>query len=138
MIDLKEIKFSTQEKIQRDIIVSMKERKKDVSVLLRTVLGELNRVGKELTDEVVDPIIRKMYTNAVELDDKFEMEILEPYLLTRMTDEEVNVLVRQIVTMNSYTSLQDLGKVMKEFKEKSNKPVDGSSIASTARKWLLK
>ena len=129
----------TQELLHRDVKISMIQKNKDKVLLLRTVLGELDRIGKKLNDNEVDVVIRRMWTIASEVDNKMETEILEPYLLPRMTDEEIDISVRTIVTMGMYNSPSDIGKVMKDFQDvNTTKPFDGGVVASTARKWLLK
>jgi len=129
----------TQKKLQDDVKTYMRQKNKEKVILLRTVLGELDRLGKELDNDAVDKVIRSMWTTASEIGNEVEAEILEPYLLPRMTDEEIDVAVRAIVTMGAYKEVGDIGKVMKEFKEKYTfKPYDGAAVASTVRKWLLK
>lgn len=128
-----------QKKLQLDAAKAMKDRNKDKLVLLRTVLGELDRIGKEVSDTDADKVIRSMWITASETENTFESEILEPYLLPRMSDEEIDISVRAIVTMGAYKTLKDLGNVMREFKSKNTaKPYDGVVVQSTARKWLLK
>jgi uncharacterized protein YqeY len=129
----------TQERIKNDVKTAMIQRNKEKVLLLRTVLGELDRLGKEIPNDEVDKVVRSMWTTASELGNEFESEILEPYLLPRMTDEEIDISVRAIVTMGAYKEVRDMGKVMGEFKEKhTSKPYDGAAVASTIRKWLLK
>lgn len=129
----------TQLVLQHDMKQAMINKDKDKVILLRTVLGELDRIGRDLDNDKVDKVIRNMWTTATELENVQEAEILEPYLLPRMSDEEIDVAIRSIVTMGAYKKVHDIGKVMKEFKEKyKDKPHDGAVVASTARKWLLK
>jgi uncharacterized protein YqeY len=130
--------MKTKELLQRDVKIAMIQKNKEKLLLLRTVLGELDRIGKEVDNDVVDKVVRSMWTTASEMGNTFESEILEPYLLPRMTDEEIDVSVRAIVTMGAYKEVRDIGKVMQEFKEKNTaKPYDGAAVASTIRKWLL-
>ena len=126
-------------KLRQEAIIALKSRDKEKLLLLRTVLGELDRIGRDPNDNEVDKVIRSMWITASEMGNDVESEILEPYLLPRMTDEEIDVAVRAIVTMGAYKEISDIGKVMKEFKEKYTiKPYDGAAVASTVRKWLLK
>jgi len=128
-----------QERIKQDIRDAMRRKDKEVLNLLRTVLGEMDRIGKDLSNKQIDKIIRNMHSNAVALDNEREQEILNEYLLPEMSELEIEIAVRQIVTMNALKGIQDLGKVMFEFDKRfSNKPHDKKIVASTARKWLLK
>jgi uncharacterized protein YqeY len=129
----------TQKRLQDDAKIALKKREKEKVLLLRTVLGELDRLGRDLDDNAVDKVVRAMWTTASELDNEFESDILEPYLLKRMSDDEIDFSVRAIVTMGAYKTMKDLGSVMREFKEKhKSTPYDGEAAASTVRKWLLK
>lgn len=131
--------MTTKEKLQEDLINAIKNKGKNTVTLLRTILGELDRVSKNPSDKEVDQVIRKMYINAVELDNKNEQEFLSMYLLPLMSEEEIDDKVGEIVTQNSYHGIENLGNVMKEFNRRYNNiPHNKKEVATTARKWLLK
>jgi len=128
-----------QEKLRQDVLKAMKLKQKEKVILLKTIIGEADRIGKMLDDKQLEKIIRQMWTNAVEFGNEFEQEILSSYLSPMMSDEEIDISIRQIVTMNALSNVYDIGFVMKEFDNKnSNKSYDKTVVASTARKWLLK
>ena len=49
-----------QEQISIDLRTAMKNKDENVKSLLRVVIGEFGRVGKELSDDQVVSIIKKM------------------------------------------------------------------------------
>ena len=58
--------MTIQEHIVNDMKIAMREKRNDMRDLLRVVIGEFNREGKELSDERAIAIIKKMRDNAVE------------------------------------------------------------------------
>lgn len=70
-----------QDKIMLDIKKSMIGKHHERTTLLRTIIGEINRdKDKNISDDKVIAIIKKMKENAELVNNKEEIDILNEYL----------------------------------------------------------
>lgn len=116
-----------QEQISADLKTAMLSKNEEIKSLLRVVIGEMNREGKELTDDRILSIIKKMIENAKLIKtttSEKEILILEKYLPQQLSEKELVAAINTIVTTNSY-NLKDMGKIMSELKEKYPNQYDG-------------
>jgi uncharacterized protein len=129
--------MTLHEKINEDMISAMKSRDQETLNILRVVKGEFGRVGKDLTDDQAIPIIRKMVENAKDLGNHGEIMILDKYLPQMLGENLITLLVNEIIQINGFSGIQDMGKVMGEIKKlPSAAQIDGK-IASQIVKELL-
>lgn len=126
-------------RITQDMKQAMRDGHKIKKDLLRTVLGELDRAGKDLDNKYIDNIIRKMYQNALTFENYEEAEILEEYLVPVMSYEQIQVSVRECFKqVNEDRHIKNFGIFMKKFVElNQNKSYDGKEVAAVLRKNLL-
>lgn len=129
--------MTIQEKIKADMIQSMKDKSSEKTSLLRVVMGEFGRIGKEVSDEEAVKIIRKMSDNAAELKNDFEVKELETYLPSMLGPNQIKVLVAGLINTHGFSGMKDMGKVMQEIKKlPAASQIDGK-IASSIVKQLL-
>ena len=124
-----------EEKIKLDIRKSMIGKNTKRTILLRTVLGEFNRISKHIANEKALSIMKKMKENAIQLNDVFEIEVLSEYLPEVLSEKETIEIVKNLVKGNSYT-IKDMGNIMKKLKVKYSSTMD-MKIASITVKQLL-
>lgn len=128
--------MNIQEKIRKDLkeaILKSDNNKKD---LLRTVIGEFNRIDKNIDNEKALSIIKKMKYNADLINNDIESNILSEYLPKMASDEEIKVYIDKIFIENDYT-MKDMGKIMKQIKNEFGSLAD-MKIASFLVKNKLK
>lgn len=113
-----------QEKLQNDLKVAMTDRNEEKKSLLRVIIGEMNRMGKELTDELVIKILKKMLENAKELNNEVEIRILSEYVPKDLTPDELLNTITKIIVENKIETIKEMGKIMQELK-KLGVPYDG-------------
>lgn len=105
---------------------AMKAGRKMESTLLGTLIGELSRNKlKDFSDELVIKAIKKM----IETGSEDEIEILEKFLPSILSEDELEVIIKEIISTNSYSGMKDMGKVMKHLTENYLGRYDGK-IAS--------
>lgn len=104
-----------QEKIREDLKCAINDFNFFSKNFLRVVVGEMDRVGKDLPDEKVLPILKKMKQNAIEMGNKDEIELLSRYLPQELPTEDVEAIVSEIIISNSYTQPNEIGKFMKDI-----------------------
>jgi len=131
--------MSLQKQIKSDIVIAMKAKQSDKLNLLRVLSGELNtnekRQGKEKLSEV--QIIRRMSNNAKDLGNDFEVQILDVYLPKMHGEPTITLVVKEIIKINKFSSMGDMGKVMKEIKLLPDASLFDGKITSNITKKLL-
>lgn len=130
-----------QKQIQTDLKTAMLEKNEAVKSVLRVLIGEMNREGKELEDTKVVAAVKKMVENnkiiltsaaaSVEAKEQAVLEIktLEKYLPTQLDEVALKSAIAGIIAEKSYSSLKDMGKIMSDLKTKYAGQYDGA-IAS--------
>jgi len=124
-----------EEKIKLDIKKSMIGKHKERTTLLRTVIGEFNRIGKDISDEKGISIMKKMKENAITMNDEIEVKILSEYLPEVLTEENTIKIVEDMFNENSYTQ-RDMGIFMKEVKTKYGSTIDMKLVSVTFKNML--
>ena len=109
--------MNLQEQIRLDMVSAMKNREAETLSLLRVVAGEFGRIGKELTDEQVVKVLRKMVENATELGNLNEVKILDKYLPKMLGEGQIKEIIAGIINKNGFAGIKDMGKVMAELKK---------------------
>ena len=126
-----------QEQIKEEMRSSMVGGNKELTSLLRVVLGEFSREGKELTDEQALKVIKKMRDNAVELKNEFEEIELNKYLPSMLEPKELREMIKTIIELNELSGMQSMGRVMGELsKSKENSRIDKSTASQIVRELL--
>jgi len=92
--------MTLQERINTELVVAMKAKDVTKRDLLRVVIGEINRIGKEISDKDVVKILKKMIENATEVGNTSEIYILETYLPTEISDKDIHNVVKYV--LNSF------------------------------------
>jgi len=136
--------------IQEQIYIHLKNAiltsSDDVKSILRVVIGEFNRHGKNVSDDKAISIIKKLIDNAKERnvnevnDEKRkenlnEINILETYLPQQLSESELRNVITNLKTSNGYTS-KDMGKIMTFLKENFSGSYDGKLASSIAKELL--
>jgi uncharacterized protein YqeY len=119
-------------------------------LLLAAVHNEEIRLHKELGAEEIQKVIAtlsKQRSEAIELyrkggrDDlaqkeEAELEILQAYLPQPLTEQEVQILIRESIAELGATGVRDLGKVMKQVMPKVSGRTDGKRVNELAKALL--
>jgi uncharacterized protein YqeY len=129
--------MTIQEKINIDLKNAMLNKDNSKRDLLRVVIGEINRIDKNLHDEQVIKIIKKMFENAVELGNVIEQDILNSYLPKMLTIDELTTIINDFIKVNNLTSVKETGKVMQFLKQNHNSLFDGKDV-NNILKLILK
>ena len=128
--------LTIKEKIQADKIWAMKNSPK-TNILLGTVLGELDRISKNPTDDESINVIKKMIESCIECKNMDEAFFLERYMPKSLTIEELSINIQDYCIKNSITEKRQMGLVMKYLKENFNGRYDGK-LASQIISNILK
>ncbi|MFC1549722.1 GatB/YqeY domain-containing protein [Candidatus Neomarinimicrobiota bacterium] len=142
------------EKIQREIHIALKNRNQIKVVTLRSALSKLKdrQIEKqeklEESEELkVIQMLVKQHKESITMfkdggrDDlvekeKAELKILEKYLPSMMSENEVKLLINDIIKEVGAESLSDIGKVMQNVMQRGSGRVDGK-LAQQILRGLL-
>ena len=129
--------MNVQNKVKQDMVSAMKNKESEKLLILRVVIGEFARFGKDVDDEKAIKIISKMYDNAKQIANASEMKILHEYLPKKYSEEQVRALVANIVEAHGYKTMKDLGGVMSTISNNPNALLIDKKYASAYAKELL-
>lgn len=129
--------MNLQKQIGLDMVNAMKNKETNKVSVLRVLKGEFNRVGKELSDEEVLKVIKKMVENAKEFGYVDEFEILNNYLPKMLEPKEIKIIVENIINVNGFTSIKEMGQVMGKLKQCKESSLIDMKSASILVKDLL-
>jgi uncharacterized protein YqeY len=130
-----------QEQIKNDLKESMTTNIPKRN-LLKVVVGEMSREeSKELTDEQVLKILKRMIEGATECNNISEVKILSTYMPEKVTEKEVldflqNIFDRQEYYHEKLYTIRDMGKIIAESKEFFGKKYDGKIVSDCIKKVL--
>lgn len=143
-----------KEKLLEDLKDSMKDKnvlRKNVIQMVRAGILQIEKDQNiELDDQKILEVIAKEckkrkdslsdYEKAERQDlvdqIKQEIEILEEYLPKQMPPEELTKILEEIIKELGATSMKDMGKIMKEAKERIGLAADGKTINEVVKKIL--
>jgi len=129
--------MTIQEQIKADMVQAMKEKNVELRDFLRVVMAEFSREGKDLPDERVISILKKLSANAAELNNDSEVKMLNKYLPSMLGPVQIKVIVAGLINTHGFSGMQDMGKVMQEIKKlPSASQIDGKLSSSIVRELL--
>jgi len=108
------------------------------------------RAGYEATDEDVLSVIQKEVKQRKDSIEQFqkagrqelvdketkELELLQKYLPTQMSEEEIKSLVKETIAKTAASSMSDIGKVMGALMLKVKGKADGAIISKIVKEQL--
>lgn len=144
-----------EERIQKDLVTAMKNRQENALAALRSIKTAIqnektNGAYHELTDADIVGLIQKLikqrkesidiYSQAGrdELADKEqkEMSVLMEYVPKQLTEEEVEVKVKEIIAETGASSMKDMGKVMGLATQRMKGLAEGKTISQIVKNLL--
>lgn len=144
------------DRIQQDLIKAQLTRDEVKVSTLRLLLSEIKNAeiakSNPLVDQEIIPIIQKEIKKRKEgaagfrsggreeqaLKEESELKILEGYLPSQLSNEELTKLVQDSITEVGANSLQDLGKVMGVVMSKVKGQADGGIVSALVKERLSK
>ncbi|MBL7014008.1 MAG: GatB/YqeY domain-containing protein [Candidatus Marinimicrobia bacterium] len=146
--------MSLFEKIQSDMYTAMKAGEKQKAITLRSVIAKLKdkKIAKRDTlseaEEIktIQTLVKQrreseniyMQAGREELAkvEKYEAELMEIYLPTMMSEDDIRSIVEDIVAETGASSMSDMGKVMPEVLKRGAGQIDGK-VANIILRELL-
>jgi uncharacterized protein YqeY len=130
-----------KEKINKDFIIALKSKNVVAKSILSVVKGEIQTIEKNIgTDNLSDVEVTKILTKTVKSlketialsndeKSKVELSVIEVYLPTQMSKEEVTTKVTELVN----SGITQIGDIMKEF---ATLPVDKKMVSESIKEVI--
>ncbi|MCC7357700.1 GatB/YqeY domain-containing protein [Candidatus Uhrbacteria bacterium] len=147
--------MKTLEQLETDFKEAMKAKNESALSTIRMARTaiknkQIDAMGKELTEEDVQAVLRtmiKQYKDAlqdferagrIDLADKqrLEIELLEKYLPPAMSEEQIEAIIREAITESGITQIKDMGKAMGLAMKKIGGGADGVQVRELLKKLL--
>ena len=146
--------MSLYETIQADMYKAMKNNEKFKSSTLRVALAKLKDKKIELREDLSKndevKIIQNLVKQRKEAADIYEknnrselmknemneLEILSMYLPKMMSENELNILIKEVISDTGATNISDMGKVMPEIMKRSAGKADGKMVQQIVSDFL--
>ena len=146
--------MSLYETIQADMYKAMKINEKFKSSTLRVALAKLKDKKIELREDLSKndevKIIQNLVKQRKEAADIYEknnrselmenemneLEILSMYLPKMMSENELNTLIKEVISDTGATNMSDMGKVMPEIMKRSAGKADGKMVQQIVSDFL--
>ncbi len=142
------------DKLQTDLKQAQLDKNEAVVSTLRMLLSEIQyekgKTGEDLSDEKIIGVIQKEVKKRKEASASFvqgnrsdlaekeesEAEILQNYLPTQLSDDELTAIVKAAVTESGANSLQDMGRVIGLVMKKVGQSADGGRVSNMVKNEL--
>ena len=140
--------------IKHEVSLSMKEGKKFRTVTLRLIVSafqveEINKI-EDLTDkeciEILEKMIKQRNDSISQFEsagreelskkEKDEILIIQEFMPEQLSVEEIDILVKKVISETNAESMKDMGKVMGMLKELTSGKADAGYISSEVKKAL--
>ena len=149
--------MSLKDKIESDYNNSIKEKDSNSINTLRLIKSaikdkEISLRGKKdaLTDSDVLSLLQnliKQRKDSIEAFEKAnrkdlienelnEIKVIEKFLPKQMDEDEINLIIKNIISENNFTSIKDMGALMKIIKEKYTGKIDMGLVGKIAKSLL--
>ncbi|GCE76393.1 GatB/YqeY domain-containing protein [Cellulomonas biazotea] len=147
---------ATLDRLTSDLTTAMKARDTFRTGTIRQVVAAVRAeakagpVEKDLTDDDVLRVLARevkkrresaqIYADAGAderaANETAEADVIEAYLPTQLSDDELAALVRDVVAETGATTLRDMGGVMKEATARAGLSADGKKLSALVRAAL--
>ena len=140
--------------IKHEVSLSMKEGNKFRTTTLRLIVSsfqveEINK-KEELNDKECIEILEKMIKQRKDSISQFESAgreelskkekdeilIIQEFMPEQLSVEEIDILIKKVITETNAQSMKDMGKVMGMLKELTSGKADAGYISSEVKKAL--
>jgi uncharacterized protein YqeY len=144
-----------KDEINESLKNAMKSKDEKLTSALRNIKAKVleavkKDVSKEVSDNDVLAILTKlakerrqsidMYKQGNRQDlvdaENYELGIIESYLPKQLTEDEINLKVKELVTENNFSTIKDMGKAIKLFNEKYPNMAEGRTLSQSVKNNL--
>lgn len=144
-----------KEQISKDLATAMKSKDEKLTMVLRNMRAKVIELEKkDLTKPVSDADIIASFSKLAKerkqsiesykqgnredlvASEAYELSVIESYLPTQMSIEEVSAKVKEIIAENNFATIKDMGKTIKAFNDKYSGMADGKTLSDLVKQNL--
>ncbi|MBS0351075.1 MAG: GatB/YqeY domain-containing protein [Proteobacteria bacterium] len=120
----------------RLLLAAMKQREVDERIDLSD--NDIIQILNKMIKQRLDSASQFQVANRLDLasKEKKEIEILEQYLPTQMSEAEVDIVIQNAINTTRPTSMQEMGKVMAYLKEQLAGRADMAKVSAKIKEIL--
>jgi uncharacterized protein YqeY len=133
---LKLITMNLKEQILKDKNQAMIERNSEKKLVLSTLIGELDRISKNPSNDEIIRIIQKMVTNNVITKNENENKHLKIYLPKMLSEIELINIVTEQMKENNLEGMRAMGPVMNYLKQNYSGQFDGKKVSEIIKTMI--
>ena len=140
--------------LQEDVKNAMRNKEREALAVLRLITSSIKQVEvderKELNDSDIVAVLDKMQKQRREsiaqfkaggrddliANEEAELAVIQRYLPTPLTDDEIKTLVTEAVTQSSATSIKEMGKVMELLRPQMQGRADMKQVSALIKEKL--
>jgi len=145
-----------KEEINESLKNAMKSKDEKLTSALRNIKTkvlelEKTEIGKVISDQEIYGILRKLAKErkqSIEMFEKgnrpdlvtaetYELSVIESYLPKQLSADEIEQQLKQLISDNNFSSIKDMGKVIKAFNEKFPGLADGKTLSDLVKNNLV-
>jgi len=148
--------MSLTDSIRKDMFEEVKSGNTVNADILKLVLADIKNeeiaLDKELSEEEIIAVLRKREKKSKDSISQFseigrdelvereteQLHVIERYLPTLMSDEEIEKVVKKVITEKGISDIQSMGTVMGMVMKELNGKADGSAVKSVVQSLLSK
>ena len=148
--------MSLTDSIRKDMFEEVKSGNTVNADILKLVLADIKNeeiaLDKELSEEEIIGVLRKREKKSKDSISQFseigrdelvereteQLHVIERYLPTLMSDEEIEKVVKKVITEKGISDIQSMGTVMGMVMKELNGKADGSAVKSIVQSLLSK
>jgi len=128
------------DKLREELKKSILNKEVNRKTLIRVIIGEAESESKkknvEINDNMITSILKMMMDNAKQMDNQEEVDIINDFMPRLLTEEEITSEIDAVIEKEGYSTMKDLGFVMKYMKNKFGSTYDGKIASSIAKSKL--
>ena len=142
------------ERITEDMKQAMRDRAKDRLSTIRLILAAIKQqeIDRRVTLEdaevlaILDKMVKQRRDSIEQFDkagrddlsskESFEIEIIQAYLPSPLSDDEISALIADAITTSGAESMRDMGKVMGLLKPKMQGRADMGKVSGLIKSQL--
>ncbi len=120
----------------RLIQAALKQKEVDERIVLTDadVIGVLDKMAKQRRESI------EQYKAAgradLEQQEAFELEVIQTYLPTPLTDAEIDVMIAEAITSTGATAIKDMGAVMGKVRAQAQGRADMAQVSARIKAAL--
>ena len=132
--------MKNKETTKRDTIRSINTMIKQIEVDQRISLEDediikLIQKGIKQREEAITQYLTAKRDDLVQVESN-QIEIFKMYLPKQLTNDELDLIVKNVINDLKATSMKDMGKVMPILKQKIGSSADGKRMSESIKKYL--